>query len=615
MDTGAAACRPRPRLRRSLASAVLLATMLIAWRPAAIARAATIPFNSTGLPSELVPDPANRHGTSNIRPAHVILMTRQQFDVRPLLGALSNLPAPVQLADTTGRATRWEMGRRTAAMGWLQILSDITIWLAYLIIPLSLLYFANRQGNPPFASLFWLFSGLLICNGAAHLMEAIAFWWPAYGLETALKLLTAAMSVVTLVAFIYHMPQAIKLRNPELLEAEIKQRLRELAASRTRTALITETSPAGVIMTDEQGTIIEFNPAAEVMFQHERASVLGREVEILLPERYRAKHQPLREKYVSFPQIRNMGTGRDLWALRCDGSEFPVEIGLSPVVTDEGLFVLCSVVDITERKSMEANLEQQSKELAETNKALLRSNEDLQQFAYVASHDLQEPLRKISSYCQLLREEHGESLSEEANAYLDVVVDGAQRLKRLVQDLLSFSRISTRGRGISAVEANACLQAALENLEFAINENDAQITCDPLPTVLADESQLILLFQNLVGNAIKFRGESIPKIHIGSREMGKQCEVFVRDNGIGIEPQYWERIFDIFERLHNRREYSGTGIGLALCRRIVERFGGTIRVESEPGDGCTFTFTMYTAEMAGGLHDSNSQLAAVGASH
>jgi len=367
-----------------------------------------------------------------------------------------------------------------------------------------------------------------------------------------------------------------------------------------------ESAPTAMVMIDRQGQIVLVNEETEKQFGYHREELVEQPVEILVPERFRSRHPDYRKGFFADPQARRMGEGRDLFGLRKDGSEFPVEIGLRPMETDEGMFVLSAIVDITERKRSE-------EQMRRANEALEKSNVELQQFAYIASHDLQEPLRKISSYCQLLKEEQGERLDEEGREYLDVAIDGAERLKTLVRDLLTLSRITTRGKPLAATDADDCLEAALENLELAIEENGAQLTCDPLPVVMADGSQLTLLFQNLVSNALKYRAESVPVIHIGGRDLGGVYEFFVRDNGIGIDPQFNQRIFKIFQRLHNRRDYSGTGIGLALCQRTVERFGGRIWVESEPGAGSTFFFTMHKAIPSGGDNAQVREYVSVGA--
>ncbi len=223
---------------------------------------------------------------------------------------------------------------------------------------------------------------------------------------------------------------------------------------------------------------------------------------------------------------------------------------------------------------------------------LERSNTDLEQFAYVASHDLQEPLRMVSSYVQLLKRRYTGKLDSDADDFIDFAVDGANRMQVLIEDLLAYSRVGTRGRPFEPTDCTLVLDQVLANLEVAIDESDAGVTHDPMPTVAVDGSQLAQVFQNLIGNAIKFRGDEPPRVHIAAEQKDGEWEFFVADNGIGIKPEFFERIFVIFQRLHSREEYSGTGIGLAVCKKIVERHGGRMWVESEPGQGATFYFTI-----------------------
>jgi light-regulated signal transduction histidine kinase (bacteriophytochrome) len=227
-----------------------------------------------------------------------------------------------------------------------------------------------------------------------------------------------------------------------------------------------------------------------------------------------------------------------------------------------------------------------------TNEALQRSNADLEQFAYAASHDLQEPLRMISLYTQLLQEEYGGLLDEAARSYVDFAVSGAQRMEHLLQDLMAYSRVSSAPQGpTEPSDAGVALESALGNLEAALRKSGAQYHVGGLPSVAAPSVHLVLLFQNLIGNALKYCGGKVPEVWIDAQPAGKMWQFSVRDNGIGIEPQYAKQIFGVFKRLHGA-EYEGTGIGLAVCQRIVERTGGRIWLESAPGDGSTFYFTL-----------------------
>jgi len=264
-----------------------------------------------------------------------------------------------------------------------------------------------------------------------------------------------------------------------------------------------------------------------------------------------------------------------------------VELSVSQLRDREGnLAGFISIArDVTARKRMEQKLKEAMDDLK-------RSNRDLEQFAYVASHDLQEPLRMVSSYTQLLSRRYKGKLGQDADEFIDFAVDGANRMQGMIQALLSFSRVGTRGNPFAETNMEDVLSKALTNLKAAIEDNKAEVTHDPLPTVSVDGIQMVQLLQNLMGNAMKFHGEEPPRIHVSAQERADDWLFSIRDNGIGIDPQYKERIFVIFQRLHSKGEYPGTGIGLAVCRRIVERHGGKIWVESEQGKGSTFFFTL-----------------------
>ncbi len=358
---------------------------------------------------------------------------------------------------------------------------------------------------------------------------------------------------------------------------------RKLAEERFRLAV--ESSPSAMVMVDAAGTIVMVNAETERLFGYRRDELIGKPVEMIVPKRFRPQHPHLRAGFVTNPEARAMGAGRELHGLRKDGTEVPVEIGLTPIKTTRGILVLSAIVDITERKRAEEFVAEQTRELA-------RSNAELEQFAYVASHDLQEPLRTVASYTGLLARRYGEKLDDDARMYIQFARDGAIRMQSLIEGLLAYSRVSTRARELAPVDSGLALRQAVANLAARIEEAEAEVSSGGLPGIEADHNQLVELFQNLIGNAIKFRGDRPPRVEVAARRQGPDWVFSVADNGIGIEGEFFDRIFQVFQRLHGESEYPGTGIGLAICKRIVERMGGHIWVESTPGAGATFYFSV-----------------------
>ena len=270
---------------------------------------------------------------------------------------------------------------------------------------------------------------------------------------------------------------------------------------------------------------------------------------------------------------------------RIDGVEFPATVLLTRVELNEQAFIQATVRDVTRQKQAEEQLKEVLEEVG-------RSNTELEQFAYIASHDLQEPLRMVASYTQLLARRYEGKLGPDADEFIGFAVDGANRMQQLIDDLLDYSRLQTWGKEFEPTDMASVLEQVRLNLAVSIVESRAVLYAASLPVVMADETQMVQLLQNLVGNAIKFRGEEIPRVEVSAEKQEREWVFSVSDNGKGIDPRYFERIFVIFQRLHNMQEYPGTGIGLAVCKRIVERHGGRIWVESEPGSGSTFYFTL-----------------------
>jgi PAS domain S-box-containing protein len=347
-----------------------------------------------------------------------------------------------------------------------------------------------------------------------------------------------------------------------------------------------EAAPDAMVVVNQGGDIVLLNLQAEKQFGYRRDELVGQQVTNIIPEGFaeRLIADDLRSAEDALAQ--QIGMGIELVARRKDGTEFPIELMLSPLQSAEGILVTAAIRDISVRKAAERHL---VGKIAELN----RSNEELGQFANVASHDLKEPLRMVASYTQLLSKRYMGRLDSDADDYIAFAVDGASRMQRLIEDLLAYSRVGTTGTELLDTSSEDALSQALMNLHGAIEDSGAQVTHGPLPVVLADETQLIQLFQNLVGNAIKYQGPGVPRVHVSATKNAAKYWAFaVKDNGLGIDSQYFERIFGMFQRLHRRDEFAGTGIGLAICKKIVERHGGLITVESELGRGSTFHFAL-----------------------
>ena len=372
-----------------------------------------------------------------------------------------------------------------------------------------------------------------------------------------------------------------------------KEAQRALRESEARLRAIFEAAMDCIITVDSEGRIVEFNLAAEKTFRCSRQSVMGQDMaELFLPFGSRQRYRRNLDRYQAIGEGSMLGKRLDVLMKRSDDEEFMAQIAIQPVaLKGEPVFTIF-LQDITERKRAERALARQTEELA-------RSNSDLAQFAYVASHDLLEPLRAVSSHCQMLQLKYQGKLDEAADEHIGFAVNGAARMQRLIHDLLSYSRVGTQGRPFEEVSSQQMVEEAIQNLDVTIRESGATILYSDLPIVTADPRQLPQLFQNLLSNAIKYRGPAPPEIRIQAERQGHYWRFAVQDNGLGIEPQHAEKIFVIFKRLHGRNQYSGTGIGLAICKKIVERHEGRIWVEPAPGGGSIFYFTVPVTAKGG----------------
>ncbi|NNC28844.1 PAS domain S-box protein [Longimicrobium terrae] len=359
-----------------------------------------------------------------------------------------------------------------------------------------------------------------------------------------------------------------------------------LRLSEAKFAGIISISSDAIVSVDEEQRITFFNQGAENTFGYAVDEVMGQPLEMLLPDAFRAAHAAQVRGFGESPvAARRMGERGQISGRRKTGEVFPADASISKIEVGGQRIYTAVLRDVTERVEAEEALARQAEELA-------RSNAELEQFAYVASHDLQEPLRMVASYTQLLARRYGGRLDEDAHEFIGYAVDGVQRMQALISDLLAYSRVGSRGGTMDRTDLNAVLARTLDGLGQAIEESGAQVTADTLPVVTGDAVQLGQVLQNLVANAVKFHGDAPPRVHVGAERNGAEWVIRVRDNGIGIAPEYAQRIFVIFQRLHTRAEYPGTGIGLSICKKIVERHGGRIWVESAPDGGSVFSFTL-----------------------
>ena len=368
---------------------------------------------------------------------------------------------------------------------------------------------------------------------------------------------------------------------------------RALQAQVTQTRGILDTATDGIITITERGIVESFNPAASRIFGYLAEEVVGHNISMLLPQPHRDRHDQYLARYCATGETHILGvTGRELEGQRKDGSCFPLDLSVSEVnLADRRLFTGV-MRDTTARKRAEAELMRQAQELQEQNLMLTRKNKELDEFTYIASHDLQEPIRNLLSYGTLLRQDLGDDLPQDAADDLYYITDSAKRMKRLVEDLLALSRAGRSAMKHDNISLDECVDNALTALATCIQESNATICRARLPTVLGDKTLLTQLYQNLIGNAVKFQNSAAPQIELTAEQQNGTWMLGVQDNGIGIDPQYAERIFNPFQRLHGMTEYEGTGIGLSICQKTVERHGGRIWVESELGKGAHVRFTL-----------------------
>jgi len=372
----------------------------------------------------------------------------------------------------------------------------------------------------------------------------------------------------------------VKLQLPEVVDA---------ASLRSYLAAIVESSDDAIIGETLDGIVTSCNQGAERIYGYTASEMIGTPVDLLVPPDRVDEIPGILNRIRDGERIEHYETKRR----RRDGTVIDISLTVSPIKDEGGRIVGASTIgrDVTLAKRAEEALRMVD-ELRQRTDELARSNSELQRFAYVASHDLQEPARTVATFCELLSNRYKAQLDDKAREWIGYAVAGARRMQGLVAGLLEYSGLQGPTRSLAPTDCAGVVAEAIANLRISIDEVRAEVSHDPLPVVTADASQLAHLFQNLIANAIKFRGNQPPRVHVSAERHGDEWTFSVRDNGIGIEPRHCQQIFDVFKRLHPEGQYPGTGIGLAICKRVVEQHSGRIWVESEPGRGSVFYFSL-----------------------
>ena len=505
--------------------------------------------------------------------------------------------------------------------------SDSLIFLAYFSIPVALWNLMRRRPDLEYGWMFSLFAMFIFACGTTHLLSVWNIWNGDYYLSGSIKLLTAIVSVLTAILIWPLIPKVIALPKPselaasnaslrseielrqtteaklresrEDLERRVIERTRELSNAKEalekevefrrqtekRFRSLFESSPNGILLVAPGGAIQLANAKTLSLFGYSRDELTDKPIENVIPE---FRSAPELASSLEAPET--FDGGQDSMAARKNGERIPIELRLSSVGDPGDRSTIVTVTDISERKWLEERQKLQTT-------ALKRSNEELEQFAFVASHDLREPLRKLLSFSQLLLSGRYGDFNERGREFVGYMRDAAQRMEALLDSLLNYSRVTSKGRPFESVDLNEVVRDVETDLEMSLEDSNGSITISPLPAVLGDKVQLHQLFQNLISNSLKYRKTNEPpQIRIYSQE-GETgyVDVYVEDKGIGFDMQYRGQIFDVFKRLHGRTEYDGTGMGLAICRKIVERHNGVIDVESEEGVGTTFRISLKVA--------------------
>ncbi|CAN5479490.1 hypothetical protein BH11BAC2_BH11BAC2_21780 [soil metagenome] len=522
------------------------------------------------------------------------------------------------LFDTTGFPPRWHCGKWTEFHGWFYIISDLMIWSAYFAIPLLIINYISKRKELKYYKIYFLFAAFILSCGLTHLLDAIIFWFPLYRLSALIRFITGVLSWFTVYHLFKMLPAAFSLKTSEQLEAEVTQRIKVEQELKLKNQQLNEAQAIARIGNWEWDVTTNI-----ILWSDELFRIFGFEIssEGLSYEKFLANIHPEDRPNVEAIIKQSLDEKHFIeyyHRLVMDDGQIKTIHARGEVITDEhgkAIRMIGTGQDVTEQKKAEREIIIKSAELEVRNEAL-------QKFAYLASHDLQEPLRKIKTYISRLQSAGAEEIEESQRVkYRDKIKDAADRMHRLIDDILNYSRMASDASSSEKTDLNLILSNVLEDMEVIIETNKAKINADPLPIIDANSTQMGQVFQNIIANAIKFRNiDTAPEINIQCEDItGAQIKmdsqmkahykfsgwdenkywprekfykITISDNGIGFESKFSERIFEAFQRLSTRTKYEGSGIGLAICKKIVENHHGIIKADSEVGKGSTFTIIL-----------------------
>jgi len=467
---------------------------------------------------------------------------------------------------------RWHCGNWAEFHGWLHVGSDAAVFAAYMCIPMVLAYFVRRRKDLPFPRIFWMFVVFICSCGFTHLIEAVIFWVPIYRIAGATKFVTAIVSWATVVALFYAMPQAIRLRSPEELAQEVETRTEQLRSAEAFQRSILESSPVGMVLVSAEGCIEYANLSAQELFGLSREDCVGRDAETLVPG-----------GVLRLPSSIDESGGRSIHTVRrADGTTLEVQIGVTPMDLPTGPGLLANLLDVTEQRRAE-------KALADRNRDLQQANEDLDGFVYVASHDLRTPLQGVKSIAQWIEEDNREHLEASSLEHLALLRRRVSRLERHLDDLLAYSRAGRSELSLVELDAGDAVREVVELLDPPPSVT-VRVSED-MPRLRTARAPFVQVMQNLIQNAIKHHDRDEQHIEVGVCELDDAYAFTVTDDGPGIPPEYRDRAFKMFETLRPRDEVEGSGMGLALIKKVVGRMGGDVQIESASPRGTTVVLT------------------------